>query len=301
MILKIAVRHIVSKPLMTFFTLAALASTLTILGAFWTVVENLDRVRLNQSSGPAMSAAVRAGVTLFVDSRAPETESAALKTKLTSDVRFSKVEVIDSQEALKSLESQFGETLGQAFKGESLPQTYRLTFTDEDMNRDAYVGLLNELRTYPNVLDVDDGTTVSTVRKTALSSKVFSWASGLLVMIFVIVALLVSHLIRLAFESLKGEVETMKILGASKFWIFKPLLLEGVFFGIVGALASLLILSVGVKWVLPQFAVMYLPKGTEVHALSFSSSMGLLMLGLLASVVGAFFTYPLVAKSPKEI
>ena len=209
--------------------------------------------------------------------------------------------MIDSKEALKSLERQFGETLSAAFQGDSLPLTFRLSFANPTMTRDEYVTLMNELRTYSNVLDVDDGVTMASMKKTELKSRIFTWANALLVMIFAIVALLVSHLIRIAFESLKGEVETMKVLGASPFWIFRPLLLEGAFFGVSGALMSLLILGLCVRYVLPQLAAYFLPKGVEIQALSMTSSLGLIGISVAASLVGACFTFPLVSRPPREV
>jgi len=298
MIFKIASKHILSKPLVTALTLFAIAGTLTILGAFWTVVENLDRVRASSQENAALEP--KAGVTLFIDAKAPASEIDDLKAKFKADKRFMQLEVVDSAAAIKSLESQFPETLGQVLQSDSLPMSFRLGFSKDTMTRDEYVSLMNELRSLPIVLDVDDGRVLSPTGKSALSSRVFTWANALLGLIFCIVALLVSHLIRIAFESLKFEIETMKILGAGRFWIFKPLLIEGLFFGLAGALTALLILAISVKWFLPYFAEVFLPKGVMVSSLSGQASLLLLGLSVVASCVGAFLTFPLVSAAPKE-
>jgi cell division transport system permease protein len=299
MIWKIVKKHIFSKPLVSVFTVLGITAALSMLGTFWTVVENLERVRVTQDLSPASMA--QAGVTIFVDSKISEQDNADLKKALQSDKRISKVEIVNSQDALKALEMQFGEPFRGAFTGESLPVTYRLVFGVQTLSRDEYVTLLNELRAFPGVLDVDDGMSIMPGAPSKISSRAYTWANVLLVMVFSIVALLVSHLIRVAFESLKGEVETMKILGASKLWIFRPLLVEGFIFGSLGAIFSLVVLAILVNAILPRFALIFMPKGVEIISLSFSSSMTLVVLSVLAAVVGALFTFPLVSRPPREM
>lgn len=299
MILKLAYKHLVSRPFLTAFTLFGVCAALTVLGVFWTVVENLERVRVSEVS--QVSSSPTPGLTLFVDSKAPKNEITDLKTKLRSDKRFAQVEVVESEEALRSLEQQFGQTLGKVFSGDSLPITIKISLVSQSMQRGDFLVLLNEMRSLPNVLDVDDGMNVLPTPTTTVGAGVLSWANALLVIVFAIVALLVSHLIRIGFETLRPEVETMKIMGASKFWIFRPLLLEGVIFGIVGSLVSVVLMTLSVQVFLPRLVSMVFPAGLQLKVLSFSGSLGVMGLGLAASVIGAFFTWPLVSRPAREL
>jgi cell division transport system permease protein len=300
MTFKLAFKHIFSKPFLSIFTLIGVIFALTVLGSFWTVVENLERVRV-QSSGTNPQTARAPALTLFVDAGAPKEDIQDLKNKLQADTRFGSMQLVQGVDALKVMEEQFGETLGHLFSGDSFPVTIKLTFANATMNQSEYIGILNEMRALPHVLDLDDGQNLTLSPKVAVTNRVFSWANSLLLIVFLIVSLLVSHLVRIAFETLRPEVETMKVLGASKFWIFKPLFIEGFLFGLVGSLFALLTLSIVVNGFLPKYAAVLLPQGLEIRALSFSSSLGLVGLSLLASVIGAFFTWPLIQRSPKEI
>jgi cell division transport system permease protein len=163
------------------------------------------------------------------------------------------------------------------------------------------MGFLNELRSLPSVLDVDDGFRLVSVNHERVSNRIFSWATTLLAIVFLIVALLVSHLIRIAFESLRPEVETLKVIGASKFWIFRPLLLEGLFFGVIGSLLSLATLAILIRTVLPKFAELLLPPHFDVTHLSFTASLSLMGISLGASLLGAFFTWPLISRPAQEV
>jgi len=294
MILKLAWKHLVSRPFSSLFTIVAVAVSLSVLGTFWTVVENLERIRVTRAQVSSVDAPP--GLTVFVDSKLNKGEIDALREKILSDNRFASSEIVAPEAALKALELQFGETLSKVFEGNSLPVTLKLQFSKTFLRGEELNVVLNTLRGYPGVLDVDAGLgAVPSGRETSYS-RLFSWASALLLTVFGVVALLVSHLIRLAFEALRPEVETMKVLGASAFWILRPLLIEGLALGFLGALLALGLLFLGVDVVVPRVAASLLPKDFIFDSLSLLSSAQLVGLGVGASLVGSFLTWPLVSK-----
>lgn len=300
MIFKITMKHLLSKPVSTMLTLVSLAAALTILGAFWTVVENLERVRIQAKSTDAPDTIP--GLTIFADSRLNARELDTLKNKILADKSFKSAQVVSAADAVKALEAQFGEALSKVFGNEGLPVTIKLEFASSTMTRQELVNLLNSLRSIPGVLEVDDGgLMVAPVSDSAVTNRLFSWASMLLGTVFLVVALLVSHLIRLAFESLRSEIETMKVIGAPNRWILGPLVVDGLMMGLIGALMSLVALLGLVEFVLPRFAPYLLPKGVTVSGLSVSSTLALLGMGVGASLVGALGTWPLVRRRPQDI
>lgn len=293
MMMKLALKHLVSRPFSSVFTVLAVAVSLSVLGTFWTVVENLERVRVSRASTTTNDAPP--GLTVFVDSKLSKGDVDGLREKILADKRFSSAEIVAPEAALKSLEQQFGETLSKVFEGNSLPVTLKLQFAQTYLKGDELNVVLNTLRGYPGVLDVDAGMAIVPSTRESGYERVFTWATGLLFIVFAVVALLVSHLIRLAFEALRPEVETMKILGASGFWILRPLLVEGLVLGALGAALALALLFLGVDVVVPRVALSFIPKDLTFEALSATSSLRLFGLGVSASLVGAIFTWPLVA------
>ena len=300
MILKITAKHLLSKPFSSFMTLLAVSASLTLLGTFWTVVENLERVKFQQKTNATNTDTIP-GLTVFVDSRLGSKEIENVRHALLEDKSFGSAEVVSPAEALKSLEQQFGEALSKVFGDEALPVTLKLQFAQTSMTRQDLLVLLNKVRSMPGILDVDDGMALGPVSESSVSGRIFSWATGLLIVVFLVVALLVSHLIRLAFESLRSEIETMKVIGAPNRWILLPLLADGLFMGIGGAVVALVTLMAFVQFVLPKFAHLLLPKGVAVVGLSLPSALGLIGLAVGASVLGALFTWPLVQRPPQEV
>lgn len=298
MIWKFTIRHLLSRPFSAFLTMVAVAVSLSLLGGFWTVVENLEKVRL---SGAAQAEEGVAGLTVFMDPKLSAEAVETFRKELLVDERFTKATVVPSDEALSALQKQFGDTLSKAFEGETLPATVQVEFASGTMRRDDFVGLLNQIRSRPGVLDVDDGLNLFHTEEAQVSSRIFSWATGLLLLVFVVVALLVSHLIRLAFESLRHEIETLKILGASKTRIFAPLLLEGLIFGVGGVVLSLSFIAAFFEYMVPNHSVFLLPQNFQMAGLSLKASASLAGLGVLAAICGALLTWPLIDQPAQEL
>lgn len=303
MIWKLTWKHLRSRPFSSFMTLAAVALSLALLGSFWTVIENLERVKVSQTQDPSLKNGDEntGSLTVFVDPKLANNDVELVKDKILQDKRFTNAEIISSEEAIKALEQQFGETLSKAFGGDTLPITMKVSFQKGVLNREDFLASMNSLRSINGVLDVDDGTTLLGSTKTSLSDKVFSMATGLLLLVFAVVALLVSHLIRLAFEGSRQEIETMKVLGATRAWIFMPLLVEGLFFGVAGSIISLVILSIAVRVFLSRYAFLLLPKGFDFVSLSGVSALSLILLSVIASIAGSLLSWPLVKRPPAEL
>lgn len=84
----------------------------------------------------------------------------------------------------------------------------------------------------------------------------------------------------------RGEIETMRLLGASHSFIRIPFVLEGIFYGLVGAISSWIVIYT-LLWYLEPFLRGYLG---EVNLLPVSPLLMLALLGsslLLAAIVGA--------------
>lgn len=295
MITKILVRHLQARPLSSFLTLLAVSAALTLLGSFWTITENLEKVRMSQSK-----AGDKPNITFFVDPALSPADITKLQTNLSGRPYFSGIETIKPEEAGAELEKQFGKALTDALGSETFPLMIKVGLASDKIDATAWNIQMNELRSLPGVLDVDDGSDILPSAKTSISSKAFSWSTVFLIGVLLVVSLLVSHLIRLIFESNRNELETLKVLGASKSWVFFPLVMESALIGFVASAISLFTLYWIVRGILPQYSEILLPAGTQLETLSTGSNLGLMALGVFAAMLGAMFTWPLVNKPASE-
>ena len=93
----------------------------------------------------------------------------------------------------------------------------------------------------------------------------FILAAGVLLIASV---LLISNTIRLSIFSRRREIEVMKLVGATNWFVRGPFMLEGVFCGLAGALLAIFFLVIGKAAILPAI-VPRLTNDPDVHSWGF--------------------------------
>jgi cell division transport system permease protein len=96
--------------------------------------------------------------------------------------------------------------------------------------------------------------------------------------------LLIANTIRLSIFSRRREIEVMKLVGATNWFVRGPFMLEGIFCGLAGAFLAIFCLILGKEILLPL--IPSLTNDPDVHAMTFSLT-ALMLLGV-GIVVGAF-------------
>ncbi|MDQ3890831.1 MAG: permease-like cell division protein FtsX [Actinomycetota bacterium] len=97
-------------------------------------------------------------------------------------------------------------------------------------------------------------------------------------------AILIANTIRLSIFARRREIEVMKLVGATNWFVRGPFMLEGLICGFFGSLAAVALLMLARELVVSRIAA-FSDRGEEVHAISFPVIAGLLVATSL--VVGA--------------
>jgi cell division transport system permease protein len=101
---------------------------------------------------------------------------------------------------------------------------------------------------------------------------------------------LISNTIRLSIFARRREIEVMKLVGATNWFVRGPFMLEGVLTGVAGSLAAVLLLFLGREIAMPSI-VGHIQDDPEVQALAFSYTAALLVLvGLAIGALGSGLT-----------
>ena len=99
--------------------------------------------------------------------------------------------------------------------------------------------------------------------------------------------LLIANTIRLSIFSRRREIEVMKLVGASNWFIRGPFMLEGLFTGVIGAVLAVIVLFIGKETVVSSIWF----KDQGVHALAFPlNGLILVALGLLLGAAASMLT-----------
>lgn len=265
---------------MSVITVLIVSLMMTTLGMFLIV----------ESALSVMIATMEERVNLIIDlvDDAPPADVLALREELLSDDRIISVGYITPEEALERLREHFKDEpeLLQPLIGNRNPLPASLEVRSDDPN--YLLSLSRSLATSPLVKEI-------TLPKDVLENLIrivqvvrivgYTLGAGLaLVALFVI-----GSTIRLTVYARRGEIEVLRLMGASDHFIRWPFLLEGVFFGLVGALFSSFVVGVTYIWVheLLQQLISFLPVSLDATYLIRL----FLILTLFGIVIGGLGSY----------
>jgi len=102
--------------------------------------------------------------------------------------------------------------------------------------------------------------------------------------------LLIANTIRLSIFSRRREIEVMKLVGATNWFVRGPFMLEGLICGLVGSVLAVVLLLLGKELVLPTI-LGRVDAGDDVSAIPFVlNALALLGVGLALGAAGSGIT-----------
>jgi cell division transport system permease protein len=103
--------------------------------------------------------------------------------------------------------------------------------------------------------------------------------------------LLIANTIRLSIFARRREIEVMKLVGATNWFIRGPFVLEGLVCGLLGSVFAVILLLLGKAIALPAILGHLGGQNSDVHALPFGlNALALLGAGLLLGAAGSGLT-----------
>jgi cell division transport system permease protein len=253
--------------------------TALVLGVFIPVVQ--------ATTGTANEVRSRVVVDVYVREGATDAQKAELRQKLIAMPNVKGVRYIPKSEALTTMQKRNAD----AFKllGENpLPDSFRVTPRDPDE-----VNAISAALTGPQ-----QPLAVEEVRNRRQDTDKILSATGLvklvtagLAIFFVLASIaLVANTIRLSIFARRREVEVMRLVGATNWFIRWPFVIEGMIVGLLGGVVAVLLLLVGketfVDPLADRFALLAAPS-----TISFGLLAGLLLGACVAvSAVGSGVT-----------
>jgi cell division transport system permease protein len=197
------------------------------------------------------------------------------------------IKYVPKEEALRTMKRRFPD-LVKSLSSNPFPDSLEVT-PDKGENVDKLYDSLVLPQKPPGVSKVNDGKQVShRILKVAhVIEVVFTLATGVLLIASI---LLISNTIRLSIFSRRREIEVMKLVGATNWFVRGPFMLEGLICGFFGSLLAVVFLVLGKAIALPSI-LPHLSGDADVRALGFAQiSLILLAMGLLLGAVGSGLT-----------
>jgi cell division transport system permease protein len=205
----------------------------------------LVKVFFVQDATPAQINAVRAKIVTF-----PETKEAVF---------------ISKDEALRRMREKYPD-LTENLSSNPLPAAFEVTPKDADQVKT----IADNLQPLPAGVDKIDYAEKKTERILAVTNVIkYIFLLGSVILL-VASTILIANTIRLSIFSRRREVEVMRLVGASNWFIRGPFMLEGVICGLIGAVIAVILLVLAKEFALPVIEGHSSTfREDDVHALSF--------------------------------
>jgi cell division transport system permease protein len=214
-------------------------------------------------------------------------EVRAVRNYLADQVQLGTVKdyrFINKAEALRRMRKS-NPDLVNSISSNPLPASYEVTPKHAEDVKAVADGV--RAQHFKGLDEVQDGKQTS---KRILQVATWIWRVFLVAVVILLVTstLLIGNTIRLSIFSRRREIEVMKLVGATNWFVRGPFVLEGLICGLAGSVAAIVMLLLGrLAW----DAVVKTTQSSDVRALSFSLvALILVGVGLAVGAVGSGLT-----------
>jgi cell division transport system permease protein len=237
--------------------------TALVLGVFIPVVQ--------ATTGTANEVRSRVVVDVYVKDGATDADTAALRERLIGLPNVKSVQYIPKDQAL----AQMKERNAQAFAllgSNPLPDSFRVTPRDPGAVNDIADGLEANR---PAALDDVRNRRRDTDKILSATGLVKLVTAGMAALFLLASIALVANTIRLSIFARRREVEVMRLVGATNWFIRWPFVIEGVLVGLMGGTLAVLLLLIGKETFVDPLA----------HRFALLAAPSTISFGLLAAVL----------------
>jgi len=214
---------------------ATIAVALFVLGAFWLITSNLERLGAELGSTAEMS--------VYLDDEATPAQRSAIEQSLKNDA-VAGYEYVSQADAQRRFREIFADVapVADSLESNPLPASYEVRLRADPAGQAAVDALAGSLRTAPGVADVRyDREWLDRLLTGVAVFRSFGLVLG--VVLTIAAALTVANVVRLALHARRDEIEIMELVGAPQAFIRGPFVMEGVIQGGLGALLALAVLA----------------------------------------------------------
>lgn len=289
-----ALLNIRQNVLVNVLTIGTITLALLIVSLFLLVFVNLE------STADEWSGKIQ--VTAYFDTEPTPQELSAIMARVKAIEGTARVGYVSKQEAMERFRSRLTgqETLLDGVPADVLPASIEIALkrtSREDAAMEAYVARLKKV---PGISEVQYGE--EWVRRFNAFMNFLRFVGALLGgFLLLAVLFIVSNTIKLTIYARKEEIEVMELVGATRFFIKAPFLIEGVIQGVAGATLALLIL-VATYFGFLHSATNFVNFSSSVSGLSFLPPVyiaGIFVSGIILGFLGSITSLKRFINNPQ--
>ena len=268
----------------TLASVATISACLFLFGMFYSIITNFQNVVKTAEEGVS--------VTVFFNEGTSEEQILAVKSDLEKRAEVREIQYVSADEAWEGFKEEYLGEYADGFTENPLADSANLQIYLND------VSMQQALVTYIESITVVREVNRSEVTATTLSgvNKLIAYVSaGIIIILLLVSIFLISNTVTMGISVRKDEINIMKYIGATDFFVRAPFVVEGILIGIIGSLIPLVIIyfvyTHAIEYVVSRFTMLssllnFLPVATIFNKLSPIS----LIIGIGIGFFGSFIT-----------
>lgn len=277
-----AILNMRQNPFINLVTVVTISLALLIISIFLLLLVNLE--------GAAHEWTRQVQVSVYLETEPTQQELASLRSRIISMPEVDSVRYIGKDEAFKRFRARLKgqETLLEGVAVDLLPASLEISLKRASRDSDTVESLVGRLKKIPGLGEIQYGE--EWVRRLSafigMARLVVTLLGGFLL---IAVLFIVSNTIKLTVYARRDELELLSLVGATRFFIKAPFIIEGMIQGIAGAATALLLLAgcyYGFLYKAGDF-INFSPTSAGLSFLPVEYLGGILLTGLFLGFVGS--------------
>ena len=267
-------------------SIATITACLFMFGIFYSILTNFRHVVKTIEEGVS--------VTVFFKPGTEEDVMLQRKVELEERPEVKEVRYISAEEAWASFKDDYLGEYAEGFMENPLEDSANLEVYLDDVAGQS--SLIEYIYTFPEVRE--DGVNYSAITADTLSgaNRLIAYISiGVVLLLLAVSVFLISNTIATGISVRKEEINIMKYIGATDFFVRAPFIIEGIVIGLIGAVIPLgavyLMYNKTIEYVTERFpSILSVVQFVDVQEVFRMLVPGSLALGVGIGLVGSFLT-----------
>ena len=222
--LRQGVRNLFRNKWFTLASIATISACLFLFGLFYAIVINFQHIVRTAQEGVAVYVFFDDGIE---DSRIQQIGELILRRTEVSDVNF-----VSAEQAWESFKEEYLGDYADGFTENPLADSanYEVYLNDVSMQS----ALVTYLESLDGVRLVNRSEIVATTL-TGVNALIAYVSVGIIAILFAVSVFLISNTVMIGISVRKEEINIMKYIGATDFFVRSPFVIEGMLIGLIGA------------------------------------------------------------------
>lgn len=222
--LRQGIRNLFRNKWFTLASIATISSCLFLFGLFYAIVTNFQYIVKTAQEGVAVSVLFEEGTT---DIRMQEIGEMILRRTEVSEINF-----VSAEEAWEEFRAEYLGDYADGFTENPLANSAHYDIYLNDVSMQS--ALVTYLESLDDVRQVNRSELVATTL-TGVNALIAYVSVGIIGILFAVSVFLISNTVMIGISVRKEEINIMKYIGATDFFVRSPFVIEGMMIGLIGA------------------------------------------------------------------